>query len=291
MNYTISNDFLTIAASDTGAELQSLKYNGVEYLWQGNPEYWSYRAPILFPIVGKLKGGAMLYDGNKYIMKNHGICRDAAFSLTEQSACSLTFTLKSNEEIVKAYPFDFTLNVTYTITASTLETKLDVNNESSSDMFFSIGGHPAFNCPLLTDEEFKDYEIILNKNETAGTRLLDPDGLVTNKTMTFFNQSRTIPLDYEHYHKLGTLVFKNLNSTQAILRSKKSEFGIIMDFTGFEYFAVWTKRAAPFICLEPWQGICDSSFYSGNFRGKTGTIHLPPAENYTRKFTITPISP
>ena len=287
MTYTIQNEFLTVSADDLGAELSSVILGGIEYLWQGNPAYWAYRAPILFPIVGKLKGGAMLTESGKYVMKNHGICRDTAFTLTEKSDDFMTFSLTSSEEIRKVYPYDFELLVTYKISERTLLTKLQVKNKHTDDIFFSMGGHQAFNCPLISGEAFEDYEIVLNEKEIQGTRLLDQDGMITSKTRPFFNDSNTIALDYEHYRKLGTLIFKNLNSNTATLRSKKSEVGVTMDFTGAQYFAVWTKPNAPFICLEPWQGVCDSSFYNGNFRGKTGTVQLAPNATHTCEFSIT----
>ncbi|MCL2226118.1 MAG: aldose 1-epimerase family protein [Oscillospiraceae bacterium] len=288
MIHTIQNELLKVSASDFGAELNSIVSGGMEYLWQGDAGHWQGRAPILFPIVGKLKGGAMLYDGNKYIMKNHGICRDATFVLADKADDSLTFSLRSSEETKKVYPFDFELLVTYKLEGQALSTTLRVTNRYAMDIFFSIGGHPAFNCPLTPGEAFEDYEIVLNEKEIQGNRLLNQDGLISNKTAPFFNDSSIIPMDYGHFHRHGTLVFKNLNSTEATLRSKRSGIGVTLGFEGFQYFAVWTKQNAPFICLEPWQGICDSSFYNGNFRGKTGTVQLQPNAAYECKFTITP---
>jgi len=288
MLHTIQNEFLTVTASDYGAELQSIVYEGTEYLWQGNSEFWTGRAPILFPIVGKLKGGAMLYDARKFVMKNHGVCRDIDFKMTNKTEDSVSFFLCDNKLTKEVYPFDFELLVTYKLDGRTLSTQLQVTNKYASPIFFSIGGHPAFNCPLNPGETFEDYEIVLDKEEIQGTRLFDQDGVICNKTMPFFNHSSIIPMDYTHYQKLGTLVFKNLNSTQATLRSKKTGIGVTVGFPDFQYFAVWTKSKAPFICLEPWQGVCDSSFYNSNFSGKTGTIELAPNEKYSCEFTITP---
>jgi galactose mutarotase-like enzyme len=186
------------------------------------------------------------------------------------------------------YPFEFELIVTYRLSERSVFTGLQVMNRSAEDMFFSIGGHPAFNCPIFGDDAFEDYEIVLNEEETTGNRLLTPDGLVSDKTAPFFNNSSIIPLDYAVFKRHGTLVFKNLNSTMATLRSRKTGAGVTLDFTGFQYFAVWTKPDAPFVCLEPWLGLCDSSFYSGNFRGKTGNIQLAAGAYHSCGFTITP---
>jgi len=230
----------------------------------------------------------MLYDGNKYIMKNHGICRGAAFNMVSKTEDSSTFSLCDNVVTKEVYPFDFELLVTYKLTGSSLATQLQVTNKYANTIFFSIGGHPAFNCPINSGESFEDYEITLEKEETQGTRLLNQDGIICNKTMPFFNHTNVIPMDYAHYQEFGTLIFKNLNSNTATLKSKKSGIGVTLGFPNFQYFAVWTLPNAPFVCLEPWQGICDSSFYSGNFSGKTGTIELPPNTAYNCEFTITP---
>ena len=288
MIHTIQNEHITATASEIGAQLQSIIYDNNEYLWQADPAYWAYSAPILFPIVGKLKGGALLTDTGKYIIENHGICRGRTFKLSEKTDSSVIFSLKSGEETKKVYPYDFELLVTYKLVGKSLITKLDVRNDCVNDLFFSIGGHPAFNCPLVSGETFEDYEIKLNKKEIVGNRIITQDGMISGKTSPFFNDSDIISMDYEHFRKHGTLIFKNLNSTEATLRSKKSGKGVTLGFEGFQYFAVWAKPGAPFVCLEPWQGICDSSFYSGNFQGKTGTIEIAPDEVFSCEFSISP---
>jgi len=288
MIHTIKNEFLTVQVSELGAELSSIVCAGREYLWQGNPIFWAGRAPILFPVVGKLKGGALIYGQDKYIVPNHGIVRGSMFSLIEKTDDAITLSLSDNDETKMVYPHDFELRVTYTLSGHSLHTGLQVTNRSDVEIHFSIGGHPAFNCPLDPGESFEDYEIVLNEKETAGVRLLNQDGLVSDKTAPFFNDSSKIIMDYSYFYRYGTLVFKKLNSNVATLRSRKSGLAVSLDFTGFQYFAVWTKPGAPFVSIQPWQGICDSSFYSGNFRGKTGTIKLAPEEASSFGFTITP---
>ena len=157
-------------------------------------------------------------------------------------------------------------------------------------MFFSIGGHPAFRCPLDQDEKFKEYEILLNKKETAGNHIISESGFVLDDTAQFFNNTNQIPLNYELFNRFETVVFSNLKSTKATLRSYKTGAGAEMDFTGFPYFAIWTKPGAPFVCLEPWCGVDDSPKSSGVLREKTGIIKLSSKSNYTCGFSITPIA-
>ena len=50
----IATDQIAVTVSPLGAEMQSLQdAQGRDYLWNGDPAFWSGRAPILFPIVGR----------------------------------------------------------------------------------------------------------------------------------------------------------------------------------------------------------------------------------------------
>ena len=77
---TLENDILRLTVDTHGAEIHSLvaKDTGIEYIWQADPNYWQRHAPILFPIVGKLKNGQYEYDGTVYRMPGHGFARDKA---------------------------------------------------------------------------------------------------------------------------------------------------------------------------------------------------------------------
>ena len=56
MIYTIQNEFLTVRVEDLGAQLSSIQTpDGTEYLWQGDPDIWARRAPILFPFIARLR--------------------------------------------------------------------------------------------------------------------------------------------------------------------------------------------------------------------------------------------
>ena len=73
----LENDYLSIEINEKGAEVFSIKSKktGVEYLWQGNPEFWANRSTTLFPICGRLFGGKYTYEGVEYEMPLHGIAK------------------------------------------------------------------------------------------------------------------------------------------------------------------------------------------------------------------------
>ena len=293
MIYTIQNEFLTVSADDQGGELRSVfcETSGVEYLWQGDPKWWAGRAPLLFPFIGKLKDGFYKHRGKQYsCTQNHGFARRNKFISTGNSKNSLAFLLSANEATRSVYPFEFELFVVYELKGRSLFTEFKVTNKSDEDMYFSIGGHPAFNCPLLQGETFEDYEINFNEKETAGTHIITEDGLASCETLPFFNDTSQIPLKYELFNKYQTLVFSNLKSTSADLRSQRSGAGVTLDFEGFPYFGIWQPPGAPFVCLEPWQGVDDSPEASGNLCEKAGIMKLAPGMEHSCGYKITPFT-
>ena len=141
---TLKNEFIEIEVADHGAELQSLRKNGKEYLWQGDARYWGRRSPVLFPMVGRVWGDVYRHNGRKFELGQHGFARDMDFTLISRTDSSLTYRLRSNESTLQLYPFDFTLDITYRIDGSTLAVSWSVTNDSTEVMPFQIGAHPAF---------------------------------------------------------------------------------------------------------------------------------------------------
>ncbi|MBQ7380665.1 MAG: aldose 1-epimerase family protein, partial [Clostridia bacterium] len=159
MNYIIENSAIRVEISDLGAELMSIvgKKTGFEYLWQGDAEYWSSRASVLFPICGRLTEGKYTYRGKTYEMVLHGFARKQVFTVVEQKADAITFELRPNEASREAYPFDFIFRVIYTLDGASVRTTLAVENPGKENLPFSVGGHPGFNIPFVEGESFEDY--------------------------------------------------------------------------------------------------------------------------------------
>jgi len=290
MLHTIKNDGISVTVNELGAEISSIIHAGNELLWQGDAEWWTGRAPVLFPVVGKLKGWLYMYDGKQYSLKNHGFARRSKFTLVDKTERMVAFSLCDSAETRNVYPFEFELIVKYELSGPSVRTGFQVINRSAGDMFFSIGGHPAFNCPLDRGGVFEDYEIIFNEKETAGNHIINEDGLVSDDAAPFFNDDNKIPLEYGLFDKYQTLVFSSLKSTTATLRSRRTGAGVVMDFAGFPYFAVWTIPGAPYVCLEPWCGVDDSPASTGVLSDKTGIIKLSADSEHNCGFTITPIA-
>lgn len=273
-----------------GAQLLSLKNaSGTEFLWQGDPAYWGGRAPILFPMVGALRDGKTIIDGRKYEMNRHGFARAMEFTVQSSTATSAVFSLRASDETRKQYPFDFELIVTYRFQSCALTTEFHVSNLGKQPMPFAVGGHPGFLCPLTKDENFEDWVIEFEQNETVDCPQLDINsGLINfNKRVPFLNNEKTILLKHSLFDH-DALVFDSLKSKKVKLFSSKSGSGLQMDFTGFDYFGIWSAvNNAPFVALEPWTGCATAEDEDDDFYHKRGMTLLQPDQSTMHSFTVT----
>lgn len=278
---TISNSRLTASIKHAGAELFSIKDNqNKEYIWEGNPDFWGKHSPVLFPIVGTLKNNTYTINGKEYQLPRHGFARDMEFELIEKTENKAVFSLKSSDETLKKYPFEFELQLVYTLNGNALEIAYNVINKSEEKLPFSIGAHPAIALP----ENFENYAFEFEKEETLKYYLLEND-LISNQTKILETQNNLVPLNYELF-KNDALIFKTLESNSlAILENSKPY--IKVDFEDFPSLGIWTKENAPFVCIEPWLGYSDTLENSGNLYEKEGILILDESKTFTSKFSIT----
>ena len=285
--FQLQNNDLTIKVKSFGAELYSVfsSKNKIEYIWQASQELWPRHAPNLFPIVGKLKDNSFSYLNNNYQLPQHGFARDSDFICVEETESKLTFELTANEETLKHYPFHFSLQISYTLTDNNLITSYKIFNPSNSEIYFSVGAHPAFNCPLQTSETFEDYNLIFpTKNELVINTL--NDGLIKNNTKTISLNENKLKVSKTLFDN-DALVFMNSQIENVSLISNKTKHGVTMKCTNWPFFGIWTKKnSEKFICLEPWFGIADSETTNSNFTNKTGIIKLLPELNFDCSFNI-----
>ena len=273
----------------TGAQLMSLRDAlGTEYLWQGDPRYWAERSPLLFPMVGRLRGGKTLIGGREYSMGCHGFASAQEFRPVMQSSDSVTLSLRANEQTLAQYPFDFHLLASYQLADNRLSVSLEVMNLGDVPMPFAIGGHPGFRVPLDAGDAFENYSVEFEQKETASCPRVTKEGLIdfTDLTPVLRDENR-IPLRHDLFVP-DALVFENLNSQRVRLVSRLTGRGVELDFTGFRFLGIWSTGDAPFVALEPWTGCADCIGESGVFQEKRGMTLLPPLESrkYTYRITM-----
>ena len=277
---TLSNSTLSASIKHIGAELVSLKNNhNQEYIWEGNPEFWGKHSPVLFPIVGTLKNNTFSIEGKEYQLPRHGFARDMEFQLIEKTENTATFSLQSNEETLLKYPFEFELQLNYTLQESTLIIGYKVINKEAKKLPFSIGAHPAIALP----GDFESYALEFEKDEKLEFFLLEND-LISNKTKILETTKNVVPLNYELF-KNDALIFKTLES-KSLTILKNSKPYVKIDFEDFPSLGLWTKDQAPFICIEPWLGYSDTADNSGDLFEKEGILVLDANQTFDSKFSI-----
>lgn len=288
MRYTIESESLQVQIKLKGMEISSIrsKMTNLEYLWQGDSRYWTGQAPVLFPIIGALKAGKTSHLGKAYVLPKHGIVRNSdQIQLVHQQSDQVIFRLESNAETLINYPFLFTLEVSFKISDKCLEVSHKVTNLDNQNMFYSIGGHPAFNCPLLPGEQLEDYFIEFPKKETDATWMISSDGLIDGKGEMVLKESKEIPL-HAHLFDWDALIFKQLQSREVSLSHRKRGPVVKLEFEDFDYLGIWAKPGAPFVCLEPWLGIADSVDHSGILAEKEGIRKVTPGVSETKTYRI-----
>lgn len=277
---TISNSRLKASIKHAGAELCSLQDSqNTEYIWSANPDFWGKHSPVLFPIVGTLKNNTYTINEKEYQLPRHGFARDMEFQLINQTPNSATFSLQSNAETLKNYPFEFELQLLYTLEENALTLSYKVINKNKSKMPFSLGAHPAIALP----QGFENYTMEFEKGEALQFHLLE-DGLISNKTKTLETTDNRVPLNYELF-KNDALIFKTLVSHSLTLLEDSKPY-LKVDFEDFPSLGIWTVAQADFICIEPWFGYSDTAENSGDLFQKEGILILDAQQSFQAKFSI-----
>lgn len=286
MIHQLTSPLLTVIIKNIGAELSSIKSlkTGTEYMWQADPNQWARHAPILFPIVGKLKEDTYYIEGSSYRLPQHGFARDQPFNLIEATPGKLAFELQSSDELKKLYPFDFALTVTYTLAANALNVCYSVKNTGGSPLLYSIGAHPAFKLPVHPGARRSDYELVFERSESTMIHLIE-GGLLSGEKRPFSLENNRLPISDSLFDN-DALVFKKLASKKISIAKKKESPFLNFHFEA-PFFGIWSKsRTSEFVCLEPWQGVADSFHHDQQLANKEGVIMLAAQQSRDFSFTV-----
>ena len=277
MLYYLENDFLKISVDTHGAELSSIfnKKAGKEMLWHGDPQFWGRKSPVLFPVVGKYKNGKTTYNGKEYALGQHGFARDSEFALVEQNDSKLVFSLESNEDSLTKYPFKFRLICSFELKNDTIIVGWKVENTDDRTIYFSIGAHPAFYCE-------KSKTVLSMNAENLKYSLVNSDGLYTPEK---YDVESSFVLHDNIFDK-DALIIENSGVTEVTLADMDKKY-LTMKFSA-PLFGIWspTKKNAPFVCIEPWYGRCDSADFDGDITEREWGNSLSVGENWYKEYEI-----
>lgn len=272
---TLRSSVLTAEIDPKGAQLSTLRDEaGRDLLWNGDAAVWSGRAPLLFPIVGALAGGAYHLNSKLYRLPRHGFARGRTFSLIAADASQALFRLKYAADTLEVYPFHFELDVHYALKDNRLAITSSVRNVGADPLLASFGYHPAFRWPLPYGQARAAHFVTFSEDEPAPIRRLDAAGLMTaTKHPTPVRQRRLTLVD--DLFKDDVVIFDALRS-RTVTYGAETGPKIEVRFAGSPYFGLWTKPGAQFICIEPWHGIADPEGFSGDFAAKPGVFSVAP---------------
>lgn len=273
MIHYIENDIFKVGVKEYGCELTSVysKQNNYEYLWQGDEKIWYGQSPILFPIVGRLIEDKYTYNGKEYTMPKHGFARKTEWSLFSKEEDSMSFILSESKDTLEIYPFEFDLIVTYTLTGNKLMVNHCVVNKGDSDMYFSLGAHPGFNCEI-------GDSLIFSENETLDTEKIDLEhSLRLPETYNILNNENEIIITNDIFNE-DALILHCIKSKYISLMHKTGKYNVKFDMGSSPYLGIWAKPGAPYVCIEPWFGVNDSFEKKNDFSEKTAINKLPSEE-------------
>lgn len=293
--FTLENDELLVTVARRGAELTRIydKKADREVLWCAEPSVWNRHAPVLFPFVGKCYEGAYVHDGKEYGMTPHGFARDMDFEplLCDMDEC--WFRLKDTPETYEKYPFHFEVEIGHRLEGRTIEVMWKVANRDSGEMLFMMGGHPAFQVP--EGKNIYDFTFEFNRRGCREGRFTDclhylapnAKGYEKEELQGVLKLSEgRVPLTKGFFDTALTYMFDEAQVSSVSLMVDGSPY-VTLECSDFPYLGIWTMEAThPFVCLEPWYGICASDGYKGELKDRRGIISLPGWENWQKSYQI-----
>ena len=285
---TLENAGLRVSIRPQGAELTSIfhKPSGIEHLWQADPSVWGWHAPNLFPVVGGCLNNELLIGGKTYPMERHGFTRQSLFETSESTTTHAIFSLRSSDVTRVHFPYEFEFQIIYELDGPSLSVTYRVVNQDEKAIYFSVGAHPAFNVPFFVNEAYEDYVIEFEKAEPLETHMLSAAGYFTGETKAVPTDGNRLLLT-KHLFDDDALVFKNLESSRATIRSDKHNHALMVNYPAFPYLGLWAKPGAPFVCIEPWLGCADNEGELKPIQEKEAIQHVAEGKVFEAAFTIT----
>jgi len=267
---------LSAAINPMGAQLSILRDSaGRDLLWNGDAAVWAGRAPLLFPIIGELAGGAFRVGSKTYKLPRHGFARNSAFQVVSASTTAATFRLSASDSTLPVYPFAFQLDVSFALAGATLGVKSSVHNPGQSPLTASVGYHPGFRWPLPYGQPREAHFIEFERDDGALIRRLDGHGLLAGQRQPTPVVDRRLVLD-DALFRDDVVIFDNLRS-HSVTYGAAAGPRLRVDYPDATYLGIWTKpNNAPFICIEPWHGIADTAGFTGDFQDKLGVFTVAP---------------
>lgn len=289
MDIKLENDLLEVTINSFGAELSSItgKETGTQYLWDADEKFWKRSAPVLFPFVGSLKDKKYTVDGKDYSMGQHGFARDMEFSVVSETNDEAWFELRSNDDTLAKFPFEFVLKIGYRLDGNDIKVTWHVENPGDKELLFSIGGHPAFMCPVTEDGKQSDYYLKFDADKALTYGLLSGDGLLDRDDYLLGVDINGYCAIDEHMFDKDALIIEHFQASKVSLCTPDKKPYLTVSFDA-PLFGLWSPagKGAPFVCIEPWYGRCDRADFSGELKNREYGNVLAVGETFAKSYDI-----
>jgi len=286
MNYYLENEELKVCFNSFGAELTEIKgkKTGFDYMWNAG-DAWKRHSPVLFPIVGGIKDKTYRLDGNEYHLNQHGFARDMEFELKDKTESRISFVLTENEETLKVYPLNFELEIAYELSGAQIKVIWKVVNKNNGEMYFSIGGHPAFMCPVSEGDQTECY-LHFDEEKGLAYNLISQAGLCIDKFYNLTTEDGYVKLNYNFFDNDALIFYNDRIRSVSLADSNKKDY-IKVTFDAPVY-GIWSAKGkhAPFVCIEPWYGRCDADDFSGTWQERKFGNRLEAGEVFEESYLI-----
>lgn len=290
MDIKLENDLLEVTINSFGAELSSItgKETGTQYLWDADEKFWKRSAPVLFPFVGSLKDKKYTVDGKDYPMGQHGFARDMEFSVVSETNDEAWFELRSNDDTLAKFPFEFVLKIGYKLDGNDIKVTWHVENPGDKELLFSIGGHPAFMCPVTENGKQSDYYLKFDADKALTYGLLSGDGLLDRDDYLLGVDINGYCAIDEHMFDKDALIIEHFQASKVSLCTPDKKPYLTVSFDA-PLFGLWSPagKGAPFVCIEPWYGRCDRADFGGELKDREYGNVLAVGETFEKSYDIT----
>ena len=274
MTVTLNNGIIELSIETKGAEIQSLKKDGDEYIWQRDEKYWENCAPVLFPMVSAMLDNYYTYKGEKYILKPHGFAHSCEYEIVKKTDTSVILHIVKNEITKSSYPFEFDFFVEVSLNESKADIKYIIKNTSETEeMYFNSGAHEGYN---LFSGSVDDYFLEFEKEEEL-LQMVVKDPVWEGETCDF-GKTNVLELK-EEYFAIDGIFFTDIKSEYVTLRCKKDKRAVRVHFD-CDKFGVWKMPDSTFLCMEPWDGFCPYKGDSHDITEKRFIKTLAPKQEY-----------
>ena len=286
MIHELQNDLVKIKINSFGAELKSLvsTQTGREYMWSSDPTYWKRSSPVLFPFVGRLNGQKYHYNGKTYEMTQHGFARDNEFEVLEKSDNRIAFVFTDNAQTRRIYPFGFKFIQEYELSGRKVIVRWKVINTDDKIMYFSVGAHPAFMCPLNAEE--KTCRLQFDVTGPLSYRFINSASLVADKTYSLPMKNNIWSFTKDVFDN-DAFIFENYQMKSIAMLDENNKPYLTVHFQA-PAVGIWSPphKNAPFVCIEPWYGRCDAAGFSGELQDREFGNSLAGGAEFITQYDI-----